>query len=306
MDDENMPIGVLEIAGYDVSSLLWEQDEIEQAVKELALFPHFREHFTEAFDLINYATSFWLEELSYSECAGSVIATIFRLRDAIDEHAGYADAASLPDAIKQFYSVDRNASDSQLVATYALVQAVQAVEVLANWLFASEVDLYDLDEDLIVNLHATDPKKYAELAQVERLKNRDMEIEARENFRVLMGDAHRAYMLADLYKQIENIDVSKGTYNVSSFLHKALSNAFSAKAYQRASSAGKANSKPESEKQQTAAELFARVSQSAKRRIAANPTISGADLVKELVEKDCIASTPTVRKYLKKGRFLPR
>ncbi len=41
MDDENMPIGVLEIAGYDVSSLLWEQDEIEQAVKELALFPIF-------------------------------------------------------------------------------------------------------------------------------------------------------------------------------------------------------------------------------------------------------------------------
>lgn len=306
MDDENMPIGILEIAGYEVSSLLWEQDEIEQAVKELALFPQFREHFTEAFDLINYATSFWLEELSYSERAGSVIATMFRLRDPIDEHVGYADAASLPAVIRQFSSVDRTVADSQLVATYALVQAVQALAVLANWLFQTEVDLYDLDEDLIVHLHAADPKKYAELVQVERLKNRDVEIEARETFRVFMGDAYRAYMLADLYKQTENIDVSKGTFNVSSFLHKALKTAFSAKAYQRASSAGKANSKPESEKQQTVVRNFARVTQAAKRRIAANPTISGADLVKEIVEKDGIATIPTVRKYLKKGGFLPR
>ena len=48
MDDEKMPYGVLEIAGFDVSSLLWEQDEIEQAVRELALYPQFHEHFKEA------------------------------------------------------------------------------------------------------------------------------------------------------------------------------------------------------------------------------------------------------------------
>ena len=113
-------------------------------------------------------------------------------------------------------------------------------------------------------------------------------------------------MLAELCRDIENLDIAKKSFNVSSFLHELLSNAFSAKAFQRASSAGKANSKPSSEKQLNAAQIFGRVTQSAKRHITLNPTISGADLVKALVEKDGIATAPTVRKYLRKGHFLPR
>ena len=306
MDDENMPIGSLEIAGFDVSSLLWEQDDIELAVSELALYTQFREHFKEALELTNYATSFWLEDGRYSERAGSVIATMFRLRDPIEEHAGYAETTSLPGVIRQFPSVDRDATDSQLVATYALVQSVQAVQVLANWLFETELYVYDLDADLIAQMQATDPKKYSALVEKERLKDSRGEIDARETFRVFMGDADRAIMLADLYKQAESIDVSKVTFNVSSFLREALGYAFASKASQRATSAGKANSKPDSEKQQEAAKLFARISQAAKRRITANPKISETDLVKDLVEKDEIASAPTIRKYLRKGRFLPR
>lgn len=306
MDDEKMPYGVLEIAGLDVSSLLWEQDEIEQAVRELALYPQFHEHFKEAFDLINYATSFWLEELSYADPAGSVIATMYRLRAPIDEHASYANPSSLPDVIRRLFDVDKNIKDSQLAATYALVKAIEGVAVLANWLFETEVSIYDLDEDLVLHLHATAPKKYAALVQDERLKDRDLEVEARESFRECLGNTHRALMLADLCTQIENLDIAKISFNVSPFLHKLLRKAFSAKAFLRASSAGKANSKPNSEKQLNAAQIFGRVSQSAKRHITLNPTISGADLVKALVENDGIASAPTIRKYLKKGHFLPR
>ena len=306
MDNENMPYGVLEIAGFDVSSLLHEQNEIEQAVRELALYPQFQEHFKEAFGLIDYATSFWLEELCYSEAAGPVIATLYRLRDPIEEHADCANPATLSDVIRRLSRVDKEAENSQLVATYALVQATQGVTVLANWLFETEVSVYDLDEDLVVHLHAADPKKYAALVQEERLKDRDIEIEARESFREFLGDAQRALMLAELCKQIENIDVSKKSFNVSSFLHKPLRNAFSTKAFQRASAAGKANSKPNSEKQLNVLHTFQRVTQSAKRHIALNPKISASELVKALVESDGIASSPTVRKYLKKGRFLPR
>lgn len=306
MDNENMPVGSLEIAGFDVSSLLWEQDDIKLAVSELALYTQFREHFKEALELTNYATSFWLEDGRYSERAGSVIATMFRLRDPIEEHASYAETTSLPGVIRQFPSVDRDATDSQLVATYALVQSIQAVQVLANWLFETELYVYDLDADLIAQMQATDPKKYSALVEKERLKDSGGEIDARETFRVFMGDADRAIMLADLYKQAESIDVSKVTFNVSSFLRDALGYAFASKASQRATSAGKANSKPDSEKQQEAAKLFARISQAAKRRITANPKISETDLVKDLVEKDEIASAPTIRKYLRKGRFLPR
>lgn len=306
MDDENMPYGVLEIAGVDVSSLLWEQDEIEQAIKALALYPQFHEHFKEAFGLINYATSFWLEELSYAAPAGSVIATLYRLRAPIDEHAGYATPPSLPNVIRLFIDVDTETKDSQLAATYALVRAYEGVTALANWLFETEVSVYDVDEDLALHLYAEAPKQYAALAQEVRLKDRDVEIEARELFRVCLGDTQQALLIADLCKDIENLDIAKKSFNVSSFLHELLSNAFSAKAFQKASSAGKANSKPNSEKQLNAAQIFGRVTQSAKRHITLNPTISGTDLVKALVENDGIASAPTVRKYLKKGNFLPR
>ena len=145
MDDEKMAYGVLEIAGFDVSSLLWEQDEIELAVRELALYPQFHEHFKEAFGLINYATSFWLEELSYAAHAGSVIATMYRLRDPIDEHASYAKPSSLPNVIRLFIDVDTKTNDSQLTATYALIRAFEGVTALANWLFETEVSIYDLN-----------------------------------------------------------------------------------------------------------------------------------------------------------------
>ena len=306
MDDESMPIGRLEIAGFDVSNLLWELDDIEQAVRELALYSPFREYFKEALELANYATSFWLEDGRYPDRAGSVVATMFRLRDEIEEHASYADAASLPSVIRRFHSIDRNAADSQLVATYALVQSIQAVQVLANWLFETELYVFDLDADLIAQMQVTDPKKYCALAEKERLKDPGGEIDARESFRTFMGDADKAIMLASLYRQVEDIDVSKGNFNVASFLSEALSKAFSAKASQRGAAAGKANRKPESVKQQNAADLRERVCKAADRHILANPTISERELKKALVEQEGIASEPTVKKYLIMGGYLPR
>jgi hypothetical protein len=306
MDYEDMPIGVLEIAGFDVTSLLWEQDEIEQAVSELALYGEFREHFKEALELINYTTSFWLEDGRYPDRAGSVIGTIYGLRDAIYEHACYAETTSLPGVIKRFHQVDRNATDSQLVATYALVLSVRAVEVLANWLFETELYVYDIDADLIAQMQMTAPKKFCALVEKERLKDRLGEIDARESFWKFIGEADKTILLADLYRQTESIDVSKKTLNVSSFLRDALQDAMSSKASQRASSAGKANSAPHSEKQLKSVELFARISQAAKRQISANPKISETDLVRGIAKQDGMGSVVTIRKYLRKGRFLPR
>lgn len=306
MDDESMPIGRLEIAGFDVSNLLWELDDIEQAVRELALYSPFREYFKEALELANYATSFWLEDGRYPDRAGSVVATVFRLRDEIEDDASCGDAGSLPSVIRQTLSIDRDDADSQLVATYALVQSIQAVQVLANWLFETELYVFDLDADLIAQMQATDPKKYSELAEKERLKDPAGEIDARESFRAFMGDADKALMLASLYRQVEDTDVSKGNFKVANFLSEALSKAFSTKASQRGAAAGKANRKPESVKQQDAAKLFERIRSAADRHILANPTISELDLKKALVKKERIASEPTVKKYLILGGYLPR
>ncbi|WP_122454347.1 hypothetical protein [Pseudomonas viridiflava] len=309
MDNENMPVGCLEIAGCDVSNLLEELDEIEQAVHELALYPQFREHFKEALDVANYATSFWLEDGSYPDRAGSVVATMFRLRDEIEDQASYRDSGSLPSVMRGFLGVDHNDADSQLVATYALVQSVQAVQVLANWLFETELYVFELDVDLIAQMQATDHDRYCALVGKERLKHPGAEIEARESFRTFMGEADKALMLASIFKQVEEVDVAKGNFNVANFLRKALNraltNAFSAQASQRGAAAGRANSHPDSVKQQNAADLRNRICKAADRLIHGNPAISERTLKRALVEQG-IASEPTIKKYLVTCGYLPR
>jgi hypothetical protein len=114
MDTENMPVGRLQIAGFDVSSLLWDQEEMELAVSKLALHRQFSDYFKEAFEAIDYASSFWLEDGRYCDQAGSVVATMFRLRDEIDEHAGNSDFASLPSVARRLIrpeAVRRSAVD---------------------------------------------------------------------------------------------------------------------------------------------------------------------------------------------------
>lgn len=199
----------LEIAGFDVTCLVWDQDDVEAAVRSLALFPQFKEHFKGAFDLINTATSFWLEEGSYSPGAELITRTLYSLRDAIYDHADSGEAGSLPSVIRWLLRVSCSAADSQLVATYALVLGTQAVETLANWLFDLELATYDIDADLIEQLRHDSPRQYLALIEKERDRSSGNEIRAREEFATLLGEANQALLMASLYRQVEQMDVFK-------------------------------------------------------------------------------------------------
>lgn len=295
----------LEIAGADVGCLLWDLDELELAVRQLALYSHFSEHFRDAFTCIDNAASFWLEDGRYADSAESATKTMFRLRYPIREHFCFSEPTSLPGVIRRFLGIDHPASDTQLVAAYALIQSVCAIETLANWLFDLELSLYDLGLDLVEQLRQTDPKQYLLLIQRERKRKSDFEIDAREEFAVLNGEASKILMLASLYQQADYTDVSRNDFSASSFLRGALDKAFAEKASERGKAAGKANAKPGTIKQENTKKLFEDISKAAKSQISADPNISETELVKALVEQGK-ASAPTVRKYLRKGRFLPR
>ena len=236
----------LEIAGVDVTCLVWDQDDVEVAVRNLVLFPQFNEHFKDAFNLISTATSFWLEDGSYAPCAESVTRTLYRLRDAISEHASYAEAGSLPSVIRRFLGVSHSAADSQLVATYALVLGTQAVEKLANWLFDLELATYDIDADLIEQLRHHSPRQYLALIEKERDRSSGNEIRAREDFATLLGEANQALLMGSLYRQVEQMDVFKKGFNTSSLMHRILDDAFSTKATKRGQVAGNGNRNPDS------------------------------------------------------------
>lgn len=292
----------LEIAGTDVKCLIWDMDDVESAVRELALYPHFSEHFREAFDLINSATSFWLEDGFYAPSAESVTRTLFRLRDAIDDSASSAEAASLPSVIRGFVGFDHPATDSQLVAAFALVLGVQAVEALANWLFELELATYDIDADLIELLKNNSPRQYAALIDKERDRRAGFEIEAREQYAALKGEANQTLLMANLYRQVESIDVSKNGFNTSSLMLRLLDEAFSAKASKRGREAGKGNQDASSKTQTEAMDRRSKIKAAAEKIIAGRRIekrkLTDAELTNLLFDQAVHGTKKTIRDHL--------
>lgn len=292
----------LEIAGFDVTCLVWDQDDVEAAVRSLALFPQFKEHFKGAFDLINTATSFWLEEGSYSPGAESITRTLYSLPDAIYDHADSAEAGSLPSVIRGLLRLSRSAADSQLVATYALVLGTQAVEKLANWLFDLELATYDIDADLIEQLRHDSPRQYLALIEKERDRSSGNEIRAREDFATLLGEANQALLMASLYRQVEQIDVFKKGFNTSSLMHRILDDALSTKATRRGQEAGNGNRNPNSAIQTSATNRRAKIKAAAEQIISGRKSekrsLSDAELTNLLFDQAGNGTKKTIREHL--------
>lgn len=292
----------LEIAGFDVTCLVWDQDDVEAAVRSLALFPQFNNHFKDAFDLINTATSFWLEEGSYAPYAESVTKTLYRLRDPISEHASYAEAGSLPSVIRRFLGVSHSAADSQLAATFALVLGTQAVETLANWLFDLELTTYGVDADLIGQLKHDSPRQYLVLIEKERDRSSGNEIRAREEFATLLGEANQALLMASLYRQVEQMDVFKKGFNTSSLMHRILDDALSTKATRRGQEAGNGNRNPSSAIQTLAMDRREKIKAAAEQIINGRKiemrSLSDAELTNILSERKGHGTKKTIREHL--------
>lgn len=292
----------LEIAGFDVTCLVWDQDDVEAAVRSLALFPQFKEHFKGAFDLINTATSFWLEEGSYSPCAESITRTLYYLRDAIYDHADSAEAGSLPSVIRGLIPASRSAADSQLAATFAVVLGTQAVETLANWLFDLELTTYGIDADLIEQLKHDSPRQYLALIEKERDRSSGNEIRAREDFATLLGEANQTLLMASLYRQVEKMDVFEKGYNTSSLMHRILDDAFSTKATRRGQEAGNGNRDPSSKIQTDTMDRRAKIKAAAEQIIMGRKiemrSLTDAELTNLLFDQSVHGTKKTIREHL--------
>ena len=299
----------LEIAGFDVTCLMWDQDDVEAAVRSLVLFPQFKEHFKGAFDLINTATSFWLEEGSHFPGAELITRTLYSRRDAIYDHADSAEAGSLPSVIRGLLRVSCSAEDSQLVATYALVLGAQAVETLANWLFDLELTTYGIDADLIEQLKHDSPRQYLALIEKERDRSSGNEIRARENFATLLGEANQALLMASLYRQVEQMDVFKKGFNTSSLMHRILDDALSTKATRRGQEAGKGNRDPSSKVQTDTMDRRAKIKVAAEQIINGRKiemrSLSDSELTNILFNQKVHGTEKTIRRHLEALKLRP-
>ncbi|MFJ2546593.1 hypothetical protein ACIOVF_09030 [Pseudomonas sp. NPDC087612] len=294
-----------EIAGTEFLSLLEDLDEIEDAVRAAALYHQFHEHYRGAFELAGHAASYWLEEDgAYADVAAGVIQEMFRLRDVILDHFSYAEASSLPRVLGGVMSLDEDVTDSRIVASYAFVQAMEAVQVLGDWLLELEDSVYDLDADLIEQLRQSDPAQYRLLVERKRRAQSDSEITARESFAQLMGAADKTLMIAALYEQAE-IGLASDRFEPGSFFPQALDTIFATKASEKARAAGKANSHPDSVRQVNMQERKEKICEEADRLKRLEPKIGETELVSRLAARPEFGTPDTVRKHLRAGGIIP-
>lgn len=294
-----------EIAGTEFFSLLEDLDEIEHAVSAAALYHQFQEHYRGAFELAGHAASYWLEEDgAYSDVAAGLIQEMFRLRDVIFEDVSYAEASSMPRVLGRVMSLEEDVTDSRIVASYAFVQAMEAVQVLGDWLLGLEDAVYDLDADLIEQLRQSDPAQYRLLVERKRRVQSDSEITARESFAQLLGAADKTLMLAALYEQAE-IGLASDRFEPGSFFPQALDTIFATKASQKGRAAGKANSRPDSAKQTEMRELRARICKEADRIKRLEPDIRPTELVLRLAANPSLGTSDTIRKHLRAEGLIP-
>ncbi len=285
--------------------MLEDLDEIEDAVRAAALYHQFHEHYRGAFELAGHAASYWLEEDgAYADVAAGVIQEMFRLRDVILDHFSYAEASSLPRVLGGVMSLDEDVTDSRIVASYAFVQAMEAVQVLGDWLLELEDSVYDLDADLIEQLRQSDPAQYRLLVERKRRAQSDSEITARESFAQLLGAADKTLMIAALYEQAE-IGLASDKLQPGSFFPQALDTIFAMKASEKGRAAGRANSRPDSAKQIEMRELRERICEEGKRIKRLEPEIGETELVSRLAAKSSLGTSDTVRKHLRAGGVIP-
>ncbi|QVM97532.1 hypothetical protein JYG36_04915 [Pseudomonas sp. SORT22] len=296
----------LELANTDISSLLDEIQVMEDAVAEAALFPEFRGHFRQAFEVINEAASYWLEEGCYSTQARRVIHETFSRRDLIYERLCYAQSFSLPDVVREVLGRVDAIPGSRMAASYAFAQALDAVQRLADWLVNVELDVYGINPDLAEWLRLNDSEFFQTLVERQRRTQPDREADVRETFAQWVGESEKVLMLADLYRQSE-VALSSGKLQPGSFFPKMIDKIYTVKSSERARLAGRGNSR-QGTATQDGKEKKRELTRAAVERIKKSyPDIEPKALLSRLVGIEGIGTRDTIRENLRElGEYGPR
>lgn len=296
-----------ELANTDISSLLDDIQMMEDAVAEAALFLEFREHFRQAFDVINQAASYWLEEgLGYSSQARRVIHETFRQRDLIYERLCFVQSFSLPDVVREVLGQVEAIPSSRMAASYAFAQALDAIQMLADWLVNVELNVYDINPDLAEYLRLNDPEFFQTMVDRQRRTQPGREVEVRETFAQWVGESEKILMLADLHRQSE-VALSSGRLQPGSFFPTMIDKIYTVKNSERARLAGKGNSRPGTATQDGKAKKRELTRAAVERIKKAHPKIEPKALLSMLVGLEGLGTRDTIRENLRElGEYGPR
>lgn len=282
----------LYLAGVYFDPMLSDGDILEERLHSLALDAELSDSINETLDLMNSATALWLDESGcHEEHAARTCVAVHRHFDAILQESEFQDSNALAATIRGTLWEDVDtASDSQLVAAYALALAVEGLQTLCDWLLSVRREAIATAQPVEIALH------HDQMQRARRELHRE-ETQARVTHAEYMGRARLALYIAGLYRHAETLSRKPDGYRVADQLRNAIEAIETASKSERAKLAGQGNRAPESAKQEEAKATRERISKAAERVIEGRPGISRTALIGVLLDQR-LASRPTIKKYL--------
>lgn len=279
------------IAGVYLDPLLDNLDELEQRLCGLPQYTELAETITDTLDLMNDSTAFWLDSTGdFQEGAATICMGVWQRLDSIQQEAEFRDASALADTVRWAAAVETEASDSALVAIYAMVLALEGLRALYDWQIELRQALVGVAQPSLYN------KQQLSRAHACMV---DYEVAARVHHAECVGQARQALFQAGVYRQIENIAPSADGYRLADLLRSAIQ----APVIARARSGGIKGAQAKKVAAADAAEKTCNLARSIKQ---SEPHLSDAELVERLAE-DLILSDPTVRAHLRtQGLYPPK
>ncbi|MGX5217508.1 hypothetical protein ACVTMO_02465 [Pseudomonas segetis] len=284
------------VAGMYLDPTLVNLEDFELHLAKLPAHSELASTIAESINLMRSALAFWWQDYDciYHERTHEVCRKVWEKLDSIIQTAEFSDqniiASTVRDACGYY---DTQPSDSQLVASYALLLAMEGFNELYRWQNRlGEALAIDFDDQL----PDTPIGRKIKLEAV-RLECHYEEVEARVTHAEYIGMAYRLLFIAGIYKEIEGLDSTVDGYRIADKLRAAIKAPWIARA-------SKGGAKGAASKKTEAAADALKTCKAARRIKQSEPEILNADLVSRLVES-LSRSAPTVIKQLRTEGLYP-
>lgn len=214
--------------------------------------------------------------------------------DSIIQTAEFCDQNAIASIVRDACGYcDAELSDSQLVASYALLLTLEGLNELYGWQSSLADALTMAPHERVPNTPIERNLRFEAI----RVEQRYKETAALRTHAEYEGKASSMLTIAESHKNIERLDSSASGYRLADKQQAAIK----APLIKRAKNGGLNGSRS---KKLKAAEDALEICIAAKKIKQSEPEISNADMVSRLVESQ-ILSAPTIRKYLRTKGLYP-
>ncbi|MFI8480161.1 hypothetical protein ACIGCM_06280 [Pseudomonas sp. NPDC078700] len=284
------------VAGMYLDPTLVNLEDFELHLVKLPVHDELAFTIASSIDLMRAALAFWWQDYDcvYHERTREVCRKVWEKLDSIIQTAEFSDQDAIASTVRNacgYY--DTELSDSLLLASYALLLAMEGLNELYGW----QNSLADaLTMDLRDRMLITPTERNLRFEAI-RFEQRYIETDARLTHAEYMSKASELLFIAAAHKKIESLDSAASGYRFTDKQQAAIKAPL-------IKNASKGGTKGGATKKSEAAEDALKTCNAARKIRQSEPEISYSDLVTRLIES-LGRSAPTVRKQLRTEGLYP-